>query len=239
MLSGRGQAIVDDEVQKLAGQYGKDKVSGKACAVADHKQVQSLWDAAITAFGRVDIWINNAGVTHTTKLLAEMDIEEIKPVIDTNITGMIYGSKIALQGMLKQGFGQIYNMEGHGSNDSKLPGVSVYGTSKRALRYMTEALIDETEDTPVQVCFLSPGIVLTDFLINGLRKRPSEEVESIKPILTCLADTVETVTPFLVENILNNDKHGVEIAWLTDEKANERLNSEEYYNRDLFSQYGL
>ena len=239
MLSGRSQTNVDAEVQQLAKQYGTDKVSGNPCEVADYKQVQSLWDAAQNRFGRVDIWINNAGVTHTTKLLAAMDIEEIKPVIDTNITGMIYGSKIALEGMLKQGFGQIYNMEGHGSNDSKLAGVSVYGTSKRALRYLTEVLIDETENTPVQVCFLSPGIVLTDFLINGMRKRPTEELESIKPILNCLADTVETVTPFLVENILKNDKHGVEIAWLTDEKANERLNSDEYYSRDLFSHYGL
>jgi NADP-dependent 3-hydroxy acid dehydrogenase YdfG len=239
MLSGRSQAKVDVEVKQLAKQYGDDKVAGQVCEVADVQQVQSLWDAAKRAFGKVDIWINNAGVTHTTKLLAEMDSAEIKPVIDTNITGMIYGSKIALQGMLKQGFGQIYNMEGHGSNDSKLPGVSVYGTSKRALRYLTEALIDETEDTPVQVCFLSPGIVLTDFLINGLRKRPAEELESVKPILNCLADTVETVTPFLVEQILKNDKHGVEIAWLTDEKANERLNSDEYFSRDLFSQYGL
>lgn len=239
MLSGRSQANVDAEVRQLAGQYGSDRVSGKACEVVDYKQIQSLWDAAVNTFGRVDIWINNAGCTHLTKLLAEMDIEQIKPVIDTNITGMIYGSKIALQGMLKQGFGQIYNMEGHGSNDSKMPGLSVYGTSKRALRYMTESLIEETENTPVQICFLSPGIVLTDFLINGMRKRTPEELESIKPILNCLADTVETVTPFLVENILGNDKHGVEIAWLTDEKANERLNSDEYFSRDLFSQYGL
>jgi len=168
-----------------------------------------------------------------------MNIEEIKPVIDTNVTGMVYGSKIALQGMLRQGFGQIYNMEGHGSNDNKLAGLSVYGTSKRALRYFTEAIIDETENTPVQVGFLSPGIVLTDFLINGMRKRPAEELESIKPILNCLADTVETVTPFLVEHILKNDKHGAEIVWLTDEKADERLNSDEYFSRDLFSQFGL
>lgn len=239
MLSGRTQAAVDAAVQELAAQYGTANVAGQACDVSDWRQIRALWDAAKRAFGTVDIWINNAGVTHVTKNLSAMDIEEIKPVIDTNVTGMIYGSKIALEGMLTQGFGQIYNMEGHGSNDSKLPGVSVYGTSKRALRYFTEVLIDETEDTPVQVCFLSPGIVLTDFLINGMRKRPPEELESVKAILNCLADSVETVTPFLAAEILKNDKHGVEIAWLTEEKANERLNSDEYFNRDLFSKYGL
>jgi hypothetical protein len=50
---------------------------------------------------------------------------------------------------------------------------------------------------------------------------------------------VETVTPFLVEGILKNDKHGTQIVWLTDEMANERFNSDEYMNRDFFSEYGL
>jgi hypothetical protein len=52
-------------------------------------------------------------------------------------------------------------------------------------------------------------------------------------------DRLETVTPFLVEGILQNDKNGTEIAWLTKEKANERFNSDEYANRDLLSQFGL
>ncbi|MBP1762322.1 MAG: hypothetical protein H6Q64_1864, partial [Firmicutes bacterium] len=65
------------------------------------------------------------------------------------------------------------------------------------------------------------------------------ELETVKAVYNCLADTVETVTPFLVENILTNDQHGVEIAWLTDEKANERFNSDEYCSRDFFSKHGL
>jgi short-subunit dehydrogenase len=198
-----------------------------------------LWDAAQAAFGRVDIWINNAGITHTTKVLADLDSSEIKPVIDTNITGMIYGSQVALRGMIKQGFGQLYNMEGHGSNDKKRPGLSIYGTSKRALKYFTEALIEETEDGPVQVCFLSPGIVITDFLIEDMRKMSPDELETVKAVYNCLADTVETVTPFLAENVLRNDQHGIEIVWLTDEKANERFNSDEYCSRDFFSRHGL
>jgi len=239
VISGRSAGAVVKEVQRLAGIYGSDKVSGSACEVTDSVQVQGLWDAAQAAFGRVDIWINNAGITHTTKVLAELDSSEIKPVIDTNITGMIYGSQVALCGMIKQGFGQLYNMEGHGSNDKKRPGLSIYGTTKRALKYFTEALIEETEDGPVQVCFLSPGIVITDFLIDDMHKMNPDDLETVKAVYNCLADTVETVTPYLVENILKNDAHGVEIAWLTDEKANERFTSDEYCSRDFFSRYGL
>jgi hypothetical protein len=91
----------------------------------------------------------------------------------------------------------------------------------------------------VQVGFISPGIVVTDFLIDDMRKMTPDELETVKAVYNCLADTVETVTPFLVENMLKNDQHGAAIAWLTDEKANERFNSDEYCSRDFFSKHGL
>jgi len=92
---------------------------------------------------------------------------EVAPVVSTNITGLIDGSIIALAGMTQQGFGQIYNVYGHGSNDAKVSGLHVYGTTKRAVRYFTEALINDVAGTPVHVGTLSPGIVVTDFLINS------------------------------------------------------------------------
>ncbi len=58
-------------------------------------------------------------------------------------------------------------------------------------------------------------------------------------IINMLADTVETVTPFLAEEIFKNDKKRASIQWMTEEKANERMNSEEYFSRDLRSPYGL
>jgi hypothetical protein len=86
---------------------------------------------------------------------------------------------------------------------------------------------------------LSPGIVLTDFLINDMKKMSPEQLETTKAVYNYLADKPETVTPFLVENILKNDKNGTEIVWLTDEKANERFNSDEYNSRDLFTELGM
>jgi short-subunit dehydrogenase len=239
MLSGRSKGAVAKEVQRLSKVYGNDRVAGIPCDVTVLSQVQALWDGAQQKFGKVDIWINNAGITHTTKVFAELDPAEISPVIDINITGLIYGTKVARKGMIEQKAGQIYNVKGHGSDDRKRAGLLVYGTTKRAVRYFTEALIEETEGGPVQIGFLSPGIVVTDFLIDDMRKMSPDEVETVKAVYNCLADTVETVTPFLVENILKNDQHGVEIAWLTDEKANERFNSDEYCSRNLFSDYGL
>lgn len=239
VVSGRDRGAVEKTVQQLSDIYGREKIAGFPCDVTVLSQVQALWDGAQQKFGTVDIWINNAGITHITKLFSDLDSAEIAPVINTNITGLIYGTKVALQGMIAQQHGQIYNVKGHGSDDRKRPGLLVYGTTKRAVRYFTEALIEETEGGPVQIGFLSPGIVITDFLIDDLRKMSPEERETVKAVYNCLADTVETVTPFLVENILKNDRHGVAITWLTEEKAHERFNSDEYCSRDFFSKYGL
>ena len=239
VISSRSTDKLEQVVTHLKETFGSDRVMGQTCDVTDSNRVQALWDSAQKKFGKVDIWINNAGMTNTTRPLLKLDIKEINPIINTNITGLIYGCVIPLKGMTKQGFGQIYNMEGHGSDDRKLPGLTVYGTTKRAVRYFSEALIDEAEDTPVQVGMLSPGIVLTDFLINDMKKMSPEQLATAKAVYNCLADKPETVTPFLVENILKNDKNGTEIVWLTDEKASERFNSDKYNSRDLLSQYGL
>jgi NAD(P)-dependent dehydrogenase (short-subunit alcohol dehydrogenase family) len=239
MISGRKKEQVDREIKKFAEAYGKEKVAGQPCEITSYEQIKSLWDAAVKAFGAVDIWINNAGVTHPTMNVRELEPADIKNVVDTNITGLMYANQIALRGMTAQGHGFIYNMEGHGSHDEFLAGLSVYGASKRAVTYFTHSLLLELDETPVKAGMLSPGIVLTDFIIDEMRKLPPERFETAKIVYNCLADTVETVTPWLVENILANDESGKEIAWLDTEKANARFDSDEYCSRDLLSQFGF
>ncbi len=117
VLSGRNEQNLQNAVSALTESYGGDKVAGQPCDVTNIKQVEALWDAAIKLYGRVDIWINNAGITNPTQLLWEVDPSDIDNVINTNITGVIYGTQIALKGMIVQGSGQIYNMEGFGSGD--------------------------------------------------------------------------------------------------------------------------
>ncbi len=66
-ISSRGKGKVEEEVKKLGEEFGSEKVMGKVCDVADSGQVQELWNAAKQRFGRVDIWINNAGIANTAK----------------------------------------------------------------------------------------------------------------------------------------------------------------------------
>jgi len=239
VISSRSTAAVNTEVEKLALEYGKDRVCGQTCDVCDSGQVQALWDIVKNRFKSIDVWINNAGVTNSMKSLLDIDLTEIASVVGTNVTGLIYGSIIAFRGMTEQRSGHIYNFWGHGSNDLIVPGLHVYGTTKRAVRYFTDALIQDADGTQVKVGSISPGIVVTDFLINDMRRMAPDQLETVKALYNCMADTVETVTPYLVDGILNNDKNGALIDWLPEEKANERMNSDEYCSRDLFSKYGL
>ena len=126
--------------------------------------------------------------------------------------------KSAAKEMLKQGFGQIYMFEGFGSNGQLQNGITVYGSTKRALRYFTAAAANEYKNTPILIGSLSPGIVTTDLLIRA-SKDNSKSWERSKKILNILADRVETVTPWLVEQTLNNKKNGAKIAWLTKRKV--------------------
>ena len=88
-VSGRSQAAVDEAVAALAPlAVGGARVVGAPCDVADAAAVQRLWDTAIGAFGRVDAWINNAGLSHPRRQVGELRAADIDVVADTNLLGM-------------------------------------------------------------------------------------------------------------------------------------------------------
>ena len=136
-ISGRAQENVEKAVTQLRSKHQTDHVFGHACDVTQIEQVQALWDAAKTRFGQVDIWINNAGIGHAQTDFWNHSPEQIKAVVDTNVAGAMYGASVALRGMLDQGFGSLYNMEGLGSTGRKVAGLTLYGTTKAGLRYLT------------------------------------------------------------------------------------------------------
>ncbi|MCB1690050.1 MAG: SDR family oxidoreductase [Halioglobus sp.] len=231
VISGRSQDAVDTVLGELnAG----DKAAGFACEVTDAAQVQALWDGAQQRFSRVDVWINNAGISAPRKNLADTDVDDIEKVVQVNLCGMLLANRVALRGMIAQGSGQIWNMEGFGSGGQAQPGMAVYGATKRAVNYLNKALQKELGDTGVQVCTLSPGIVVTDLLV-GDYDTSSAEWQKSKKIFNILGDTVETVTPFLVDGILKANKSGAKVAWLTGGKAFGRFMTAAFRKRDLFA----
>jgi len=158
-ISGRTQVAVDKAAVELAAKHDAERVFGHPCDVSSFEQVQALWDAAKARFGKIDIWVNNAGLGHEQMSFWEIPTERVETIVNTNVLGTMYGSKVAILGMLEQGFGALYNMEGLGSGGRRVEGTSVYATSKAGLHYFDESLAQELSDTPVIVGSLNPGMV--------------------------------------------------------------------------------
>jgi NAD(P)-dependent dehydrogenase (short-subunit alcohol dehydrogenase family) len=219
MISGRSAESSEKAALALAIKHDAARIGHCACEVADYRQVQGLWDAAVQRFGRVDVWINNAGVTTYEEHFEKLSPDDIRTIVETNSIGMMYGSHVALRGMQMQSGGQIYNMEGLGSDGMIRASTLVYGSTKYGLRYFTKGLIQQVKETPVQVGYLSPGIVATDMMAQ------SSSAQDLKNnrILNALGDRVETVTPWLVENMLQNTQNGAAFRWLTTRKIYERF----------------
>jgi short-subunit dehydrogenase len=187
----------------------------------------------------VDIWVNNAGRDGIKVPFFMLPPDDYVKTINTNVIGLMNCNRVAIPAMYQQGSGTIWNMEGFGSNGSVRPTLSVYGTSKYAVAYLTKALVKELGKSPVSVGYLSPGIVVTDLLVPPPERR-NKDWERSKKILNILADTVETVTPYLVAGMLaKHGKNGAAVRWLSNGKVRRRFFMSIFRRRDVFGPLGL
>jgi NAD(P)-dependent dehydrogenase (short-subunit alcohol dehydrogenase family) len=212
--------------------FGSPDVHGVVADVTDREAVQRLWDAAVERFGRVDVWVNNAGMSPSRKKLWELEPGLIDQTVALNLGGVLHTSAVALAGFLAAGSGALWNMEGFGSSGMRQPGLTTYGATKRAVTYVTDSLVKEVAGTGVTVHHLSPGMVVTDLLTHDYTP---DELAKAKKIFNILADRVETVTPWLAEQVLAGGKNGSRAAWLTRGKAFARF-ATAWRRRDVFSE---
>jgi short-subunit dehydrogenase len=218
-LSGRGEALPEAARSELLPFEGK--YIYVPCNVQEKASLQNLWDRSLAKWNTIDIWINNAGQNAPHRFSWDIGETYTENVMKTNIIGMIYGSQIAAAGMIKQGHGAIYSMEGLGSNDMIQPKTILYGTTKRALRYFMKGLARELEGTGVIAGRLSPGMMLTDFITKTPDGEASEVIsdDKFKRMFNILADKPETVAKFFIPRILRNAKNDALFAWLTNARA--------------------
>lgn len=208
------------------------------CDVTSSNDIMNLINEAKSKFKTIDIWINNAGVNQPNKAIWELDEKEINLVLDVDLKGTVIASKLIMETMIEQQSGAIYNVEGYGSNDAKMLGLSIYGTSKRAITYFTESLAKEAleKNTRVIVGKLSPGIMITDFITNALGNKEKISLdEKTKKVYNILGDYPDVVAAYLVGGILKNTKNNAKIEWLTNRKAAWRFMTAGFNKRNFFS----
>jgi short-subunit dehydrogenase len=121
------------------------------------------------------------------------------------------GCGVAIRGMLKQGCGAVYNLEGLGSDRGRfVPGTTTYGTTKAALRYFDDTLAVELKGKPVICGSINPGMVYTN-LTTGEYDGRKQDINQIKGIMNIIGNRVETVAPVIAQRILANSTNGARI----------------------------
>ncbi|MBL8284073.1 MAG: SDR family oxidoreductase [Acinetobacter johnsonii] len=215
VISGRNSTDLQRTLQQLQHRFPAALIHAVTCDVTQIHEVQMLWDEAIQHFGAVQIWINNAGSCTATLDFKDLAAADIQTVVQTNILGSMFGSQVALNGMLAQGYGQILNMEGWGTRGEWSAGMTVYATTKRAVGYFSQALFKETKQTNIQVGTLSPGMVATDLLVSSWQNGNIQHWNKMKRLFLFIIDPPEVVCRYLAQRILENKRRHTRIVWMT------------------------
>ncbi|SEG74398.1 Short-chain dehydrogenase [Thermomonospora echinospora] len=237
VVSGRTQTAVDDAVERLRPEAaGSATVHGHIVDVSDAAQVQELWDAATDALGGVDLWVNNAGVAHTTRPIVETTADDVRAMVTTNMLGTVYGAQVAVRGMLAHGGGHVFNVLGGGSDGRVRAGMGVYSATKRGLDSFTRALVKEVAGTDVRVGQIRPGVLITEGWLREAAAAP-ELVDKQRRTLNILCDHVDDVAPYLTDRMLASTKNGDAIAWLTNGRMMRKFLAPR--RRDVLGRYGL
>ena len=229
---------LDEAFEKLKKIDGKGKILSFKVDITKLEDVKKLISITIKDTGSIDIWINNAGVNQPNMPIWELDNSDIERLIDIDLKGTIMCSNLIMKEMIRQGSGQIYNVEGHGSNNALITGLSLYGTTKRAITYFTEALAHEAKEknTNVLVGKITPGIMITNFINTSLGDGEKIELdEKTKKIYNILGDYPEDIAKYVVKRVIKNKKNNVKIAWLTNRRAMWRFMTVKFNKRDFFN----
>ena len=229
---------LEEAYQELIKINSQGKILSFKVDVTNSNDIASLIIETIKKTKTIDIWINNAGVNQPNEALWDLDITTINKLIDIDLKGTIVCSKLIMQQMIKQGSGQIFNVEGHGSNDAKIMGLSLYGTTKRAITYYTEALAYEAKqkNTNILVGKITPGIMITNFINTSLGD--GEKImldEKTKKIYNILGDYPETIANYIVPKIIHNKENNVKFVWLTNFRAFSRFLTCSFKKRYFFN----
>lgn len=155
VLLARSQSAIAD----LAGEIG-ERALAVPCNIARYGDVAAAVDAAQQAFGRIDVFINNAGAIEPISRISDADPDGWGDVIDVNLKGVFYGIRAVLPAMKASGGGSILTISS-GAAHNPIEAWSHYCASKAAANMLNRCLHKEEAENGIRAIGLSPGTVAT------------------------------------------------------------------------------
>lgn len=189
--SSRRQELVD-EVAAAIEALGRRSLR-VTCDVLDRASIERLHDAAIKAFGKVDILVNAAGITQKVPSLEVSDADWSR-VIETNLTGTMRACQIFGLTMAKAGYGRIVNIASIAAFQGFFR-VAAYSASKSAVASLTKTLAIELAESGVNVNSIAPGVFPTPLNMSLINGTPRGEELLIRTPMHRFGNPEEVVGP--------------------------------------------
>jgi len=203
IISSRNAKAVEEAVQKLLA--GGHEACGLTADVGKNDDLLALKEFAIRHYGRIDVWISNAGQSGGYLHLHDMTAEEIHEVVNTNLTGTLLAAKMIIPYFIEQKRGILINLAGRGSNGEATPFMTSYAATKSAVASLTRSLAKEYKDFPIHIHALNPGMVDTD-LIRQARTTPDleQDLKNMPLVMNAFGGPAEKVGTFVVKMLKGN-----------------------------------
>ncbi len=182
ILAARRQELLEqlaDELSKFANPIHLLRLD-----VSDRSSVESALSTLPASWSSVDILINNAGLSRGLDKLHEGSFQDWEEMIDTNIKGMLYLTRLVVPGMVSRGRGHVVNL-GSVAGHQTYPRGNVYCATKAAVRVISEGLKQDLLGTTVRVSSVDPGMVETDFSqvrFHGDTERAQSVYQGLMPL---------------------------------------------------------
>jgi NAD(P)-dependent dehydrogenase (short-subunit alcohol dehydrogenase family) len=160
------------QLAELAGRYG-DQVRSVALDVTDPAAARAAVQAAVEAFGRLDVLVNNAGYGNIASIEDGSD-EDFRAQLETNFFGVVNVSKAALPVLRGQGAGHIIQISSIGGRIGT-PGLAAYQSAKWAVEGFSEVLAKEVAPFGIKVSIVEPGGFRTDWAGSSMTVHPVSE----------------------------------------------------------------
>jgi NADP-dependent 3-hydroxy acid dehydrogenase YdfG len=204
LLAGRGMSVVLAARRQAALDAVAAKCGGRATPiVADvsvRGNVRRIVDDTLSRAGRIDVWVNNAGVG-ISRPPSELTDEDVDAMMQANVKSALYGMQEVLPHFKARNDGHIINVS---SLLGRIPAATIrsaYCGAKHFLNALTATFRDELSQTHpgIQVSLVSPGVVRTDFGLNARHGGPDSRQfpgsQSAEEVAVVIADTIATRAP--------------------------------------------
>jgi NAD(P)-dependent dehydrogenase (short-subunit alcohol dehydrogenase family) len=196
VVSSRKQELCDEVAAEVRAESGGDAL-GLACHVGDWDAIPPFVEAVRACFGRIDVLINNAGISPAPMTASAMTLDYWRKVFSVNLEGPLRMSQCVAPVMREGGGGSIVNI-GTMAAYSGGPNVCAYGASKAALVNLTKSNAQEWAPWKVRVNALSPGPFTSEMVEGAAKLRPEfKELIASGTMQKRIADPSEIVGPVL------------------------------------------